>query len=460
MSRRKRNRKTQQQAPATNQPQTHSGHNPITARSRLASQAGQHFGGDRDLYEVMGYPRYLVPEDYKGVYLRQDIAGRLVDAFPDATWREHPEMRGDQAFVSAWEDLNRRLKIWRTFHRLDRLTGMGHYGVLFLGLDGAERPDMPAQASNYRLLYAQPHSERTAEITRWDDDPQSPRYGKPEMYRITTGTNWTGSGAGQKSLNVHHSRVIHVAEKALEDESIGTPRLERVWNRLMDLDKLLGGSAEMYWQNVAMMMAFMASADTELDPTSSEEIQGQLAEMQNRLRRALTLQGMEAENLAPGLQGANPGEHIDRQLDMIAGAIGVPKRILIGSERGELSSEQDENNWAARIDERRGQFTTPNVIEPFIAKGQALGFLPAGFEEVEWPESDTLGEKGRAEIADRKASAVQRYMGTPGSQMVVGIDEFRGWLGEEGDLPDEQLPDDLPEDDENVTAMWNRRNVR
>lgn len=439
-------------------PKANSQSSSLTPRRILAQQAGKHFGGDRDLYEVMGYPRHLTPEDYADDYLRQDIAARIVDAYPDATWREPPEVKGDQAFVSAWIDMDRKHSIWRTFHRLDRLTGMGHYGVLVFGLDGGENMEQPAEGTDYDLLYLQPHSERTAEVIRWEDNPQSSRYGMPLLYRITTGTNWTGAGAGQKSMTVHHSRVIHVAERALEDISIGTPRLERIYNRLMDLDKLLGGSAEMYWQNVAMMMAFLADADAEIQPKDRDEMKAQFEEMQNGLRRFLTLQGTDAKNLAPGLQGSDPGSHIDKQIDIIAGASGIPKRILLGSEAGELASSQDENNWAARISERREQFAGPTIVEAFIGKCQRLGVLPRGFTEIEWPEADTLGESGRAEIAHRKAQALQAYLSTSGGDFIVRPDEFRAWLGEDP-MPEPET-DDLDESDPQVVSMMERRGGR
>lgn len=421
------------------------------SRRRLQSAAGVHMDGQRDLYEVMGYPRTLTVESYADVYSRQDIAGRIVDAFPDATWREVPDFKATQAFVDKWKALDKRVKLWRAFHRLDRLMNIGHYGVMVLGLDGGEPMSEPADGSDYDLLYVQPHGERTAEITQWESDPNSPRFGQPKMYRIRTGTNWTGVGGGERVINVHHSRTIHVAERALEDISIGIPRLERIYNRLMDLDKLLGGSAEMYWQNVAMIMAFIAQADSEIEPTDREEMKEQLEEMQNRLRRFLTLQGVDAKNLAPSMQGASPGEHIEKQIDVIAGASGIPKRILIGNEAGELASSQDETAWAARIAERREQFATPTILEAFIGKGQRLGFLPDGFDDAEWPEADTLGETGRAEVALKKSQAVQAFSSAAGATLLVSEDEFRGWLGEgpmeiandEEDLDEEELAAEL-----------------
>ena len=424
-------------------------------RRQLVQQAGQHFGGDRDLYAVMGYPTEITIEQYFATYLRQDIAGRIVDAYPDATWRKPPELKAEAEFLAVWHDLDKSLQLWRALHRLDRLTNLGHYGVLFLGLDGGEHTATPARGADYSLLYVQPHSERTAAIVAWEDDPRSPRFGLPKRYRITTGVNWTGSGAGQKTIEVHHTRVIHVAEKALEDVSIGTPRLQRGFNRLMDLDKLLGGSAEMYWQNAAMLLAFIADAGADWEPEEKEDMAGQLEDMQNGLRRALRLRGMSVSNVAPGLQGATPGDHVDKQLDMIAGAYGIPKRLLTGNESGELASSQDENSWNGRVAERKEQHASPNIIEPFISTGQQLGFLPAGFGRVHWPEQAALGEKDRAAVALTKAQALQAYLSTPGAELVVSGGTFREWVGEATTLPVVEEDEPLDETDDEVAAQFN-----
>lgn len=423
---------------------------PLPSRSRLANLAGMSFDGQRDLYSTMGYPRHLTVEDFFDIYLRQDIAGRIVDAYPDATWREPPTIAIEKSpLQDSFDKLEKKHSIWRTLHRLDRLSGIGHYGVLLLGLDGGEplhEPVIPGKS--YELIYARPHSERTAQITRWDDNPNSPRFGKPMLYSITSGVNWTGAGAGfQRIIQVHHSRVMHIAERPLEDESIGTPRLERIWNRLMDLDKLLGGSAEMYWQNVAMLIQLDAATDVEWDPEEAEVLAGQVEEMQHNLRRWLRTRGVTANNIAPGLQGNDPSTMIEKLIDVVAGATGIPKRILLGTEAGELGSSQDENNWSGRIQERREQFAGPSVIEPFIQKMQSLGVMPRDEMKVEWPESDNLGEEARATIAATKATALAHYANTPGAELIISPAEFRYWLGEEGPMPefeeDEELASDL-----------------
>lgn len=426
---------------------------PITTRRNLAGLAGQHFSGDRDLYQTMGYPRHLDAQDYVDVYLRQDIAARIVDAYPDATWREPPEITGNKALAEAWGALNRTMHLWRGLHRADRLTGLGHYGAIVLGLDGGQPMQEPVTGTDFRLIYTQPHSERTAQVIRWDDDPTSPRYGKPLLYRVTTGVNWTGAGAGQKTVTVHHSRVIHLAERALEDESIGTPRLERIWNRLMDLDKLLGSSAEIYWQNSAMIMQLKADLEVQWEPEEQAALATQIDEMQNGLRRWLRTRGVEASNIAPGLQGSDASNTIDCLIDIIAGAKGIPKRILLGSEAGELASSQDENNWSGRVAERREQFAGPTVAAPFIKRLQKYGILPGGEFELQWPESDTLGEAGRADIALKSAQAISTYANSPGAELLVSPDEFRKTMGY--DTPAPPLVEDEPIDEGEAVVQFN-----
>ncbi|HLU48832.1 MAG TPA: hypothetical protein VK116_12140, partial [Planctomycetota bacterium] len=131
-----------------------------TIRSIYARLAGQHFNGDRDLYDVCGYPRHIGPEEYLGAYLRGDLAARIVDAYPDATWREPPTVKrdgtnegDDDDFSKAIEELDEKFGFWSVLSRLDRLAGLGHYGVLLVGLDGGVPLDQPVEGGGFRLLY-------------------------------------------------------------------------------------------------------------------------------------------------------------------------------------------------------------------------------------------------------------------------------------------------------------------
>lgn len=443
----------------------------LLSRSMLARRAGQHFDGDRDLYKTMGYIRTLTAEDYLSQYLRGDIAGRIIDAYPDATWREPPVVSAADEdggkFADAVHELDERIGLWSRLARADRLANIGHYGVILCGFDGGDPLWSPLRGNDRRLIYLKPHSEVTAEISKWDNDPSSPRYGKPEMYNITIGSGRTSGVSGITTgvstiVRVHWTRVIHIAEKPLDDDSIGLPRLERVFNRLMDVDKLLGSSAEIFWNNAAGLWALKADPELEWDPEDKKELEEQLQEMSHGLRRWLRLRGIEPENIAAPI--ADPRNFVEGLLDVIAGATGIPKRILVGSERGELSSEQDENNWAGRVNERRATHAIPNIVRPLLDMLILRGALPkpaGGRYNVEWEGSDSLGEETRARIADIRASALQKYMNTLGAEEIVPPREFRAiWLGLEPEPDADFLRDmddrPLDETDPVVADEFNR----
>lgn len=417
-------------------------------RNLLSKLAGQQFGGERDLYEVLGYPLTLTPHDHHARYRRGDIASRIVDAFPSATWREPPEIEGDPLAVQEFWSLAEQHNLFKMFHRLDRLMNLGHYGVLLLGLDGDTPMSEPA-GTDHNLLYVKPHGERTAQVIRWDDDTSSPRFGLPIMYQISVGVAADqGIGTGRRILHVHHSRVLHVAESPLEDEVIGKPRLEPIWNRLMDLDKVLGSGAETYWQNAAKTTAYIADKDVEWDPEEREDIERQLEELSHGLRRDLRLRGVNPSVLSTAT--SDPSPNVSALLDIIAGTLAIPKRILVGSERGELSSAQDESNFASRITERREQWAVPVVLIPFARKLQAVGVIPPGPFNPLWPQQDSLGEEAKAGVAVSKTNALKNWASTPGAEIVVSPGELRGWLSLEGELPpgSSDFEPDLEGDDE------------
>src|SRR5690606_4939973 len=107
-----------------------------------------------------------------------------------------------------------------------------------------------------------------------------------------------------------------------------------------------------------------------------------------------------------------------------------------------------------RIAERREQFAGPEVIEAFMNAGQRLGFIPRGDFKIVWPESDTLGESGRADVALKKAQALQSYTSSIGADMIIPPQLFRQWLGESPDMtPDGE--DLLPEEATGVIEQFN-----
>ena len=392
----------------------------LMERLAFASQAGLQFGGKRDLYTVFGYKKSLVFADYVAKYLRQDIAKRIVNAPASATWRTPPIVTGPVGFDEKWNSVISKQKVWKQLERADKLAGLGNYSTILLGISDDTAMDRPIiKKLDNELLYMQPYAQPNAEILEIDADVNSPRFGLPLMYRISTqdpltvigGLNTTGGLAKtirSTQFPVHYSRIIHVAEDALENNFLGTPRLEAVFNLLDDLLKVSGGTSEAFWLTVNRGMQANIDKDAELSPEDASALADELEEYQHQLRRWIRTRGVEIKNL--GSEVPNPKETFDMIISMISGTTGIPRRILTGSEAGQLASDQDRANWADRINERRVNFVEPNMLTPTIMALSEAGVLPELTENdltYKWPpnfqmtpleQAQTMAQKARASI--------------------------------------------------------------
>ena len=89
------------------------------------------------------------------------------------------------------------------------------------------------------------------EIIKTDSEPASSRFGLPEFYQLQT-IDVDGSHRKKvqiKSHVVHYSRIVHMAEGALDSTIEGMSALEQPWNALTDKNKTRGSSAEAYYRN-------------------------------------------------------------------------------------------------------------------------------------------------------------------------------------------------------------------
>ncbi|MGE0366956.1 MAG: phage portal protein [Phycisphaerales bacterium] len=426
-------------------------------RSRLAAFMGWSHGGARDLYSSFGYPRVVPTEALEAMYLRNDIANRIISAAPGATWRAAPVIRDDQGdsaeegsdsyspFVHAVEDLFDKHRIFHFIQRADRLSGIGRFGVLLMGFRDGKKLDEPLEKGNAPLLYLQPYGELQTNITQFDVDEKSPRFGRPIYYNVQQGAASGEKTVQTKSLRVHWTRIIHLAEFVDSNDVYGTPRLLPVYNRMMDLEKVMGGGAETYWLNARQGLAITTDKESQLTEDILKDMKTQIDDFEHHLRRTLAMQGVTATQLNATF--VDPGPFVDRLLDLIAGTVGIPKRILVGSERGELGGDNDENNWNSRIDERRTNFATPAIIQPLVTRLIETGNLPQprGVWWTEWPEAAALGPEAIARIGQTRAATLSAYLAAPGADMVVPPQEFRtDFLG----LPPESEYDDPILDEE------------
>lgn len=417
----------------------------LLSRKQLAASYGKSFQGQRDLYQVLGYPQVLTFQDFYASYDRGDIAQRIVDAPAITTWRRKPVISNDgdpstfTEFEIAWAQLVQDRKVFHYLERVDKLSGIGEYGALLIGTDDVRtqddfaRPMARLRHGTKSILYLTPLTQIFAEVQTTDSDPASERYGLPETYAVqisqTNNLESQNTIARNAKIPVHWSRIIHIAEGLRDNDIYGTPRLKHVMNRLYDVEKIAGGSAEIFWQAAKRIMVLQAR-----DGYSAVDGDDQLTEMMDEmihgLRRVIDVQGYEVKTLENS--DVKPDEAFRVSLALISSATGIPQRILIGSEEGKMASEQDETNWNSRITDRQINWAEPTILRAFIdrmVKAKGLPDPGNGYV-VTWPSLFELSDKEKAQVGLLNARAMAQYCGVAGgniefSQQVMPVEEFR-----------------------------------
>lgn len=460
----------------------------------------------------------LTPEFYREWYDRCEYAARVVDVFPDECWKSSPEVYEDEdaevetPFEYAWKVLCRRLRgnsffqdekgnpIWEILQRADKMSGIGSFGVILLGLDdgkdlrepadfddtpsieeyGADMKDKEGEEEEIeetervvknlyktdgageleeenseeepeseiedveeqpeyiepsrKLLFIRVFDQSLVQVNTWNTDTKSERYALPESYLLTLGdprddlSGQLGMPSTQ-SVQVHWTRILHIAENPMSNDLFGVPRMRPVFNRLCDIRKVLGGDAEGWWQCSSPRISFethpQLGGDVDIDVA---DLQDQMEKLNNGLSKYLALSGIMVNPLAP--QVSDPTAHIDIQVDAICVKLGIPKRVFMGSERGELASSQDTDTWNSRLEARCNNYLTPRVIVPFIDRCIALGVLPRpeGYSVV-WPSLDKMTPVEQAAVSLQKTQAVAAYVAGGVNDVIKPMDFFTRLMG-------------------------------
>jgi hypothetical protein len=415
--------------------------------TRMRSMGATMFGGKRDFYEALGYNQTIDLPAIRTRYDRGDIAGRIVDAYPKSTWGGVAEIIEVEdpdtltTFEKACRALMSQVKMWSVFKRADILAGLGKYSVILIGAPGPDLTQELPRGKPGQVVYLTPYGEATASIATQEEDERNPRYGQPLLYELTSQSATKTAKAIVRK--VHWTRVIHIADNILDNDLAGTSRLEKVWNRLDDLDKIVGGGSEAFWKAVYQGMQIDVDKDMDLDDPSLTELKAQIDEFEHNMRRTMRTRGVKVTTL--GADTSDFSNNAGTVLDLISGACEVPQRILLGSERGELASTQDRENWHDRVNNRRTDWAEPYVVRPFIDRLIEYGYLPRPKEDywVVWPK---LGlNMTETSLIVERLSKVNTQMG----ETVITGDDVRdkvlGWdLLDPADV--HAIP--LPESDE------------
>jgi len=382
---------------------------------------------DRNINYECGYPETLTIFDYQAMFDREGVGARVVMLFPEECWNVTPEIvetedTQESKFEKAWKDLEQKHQIWHYLQRLDILCGIGQYGVLLLGINDGKDLSEPVEGNNKELIYLKPYSENYITIKETEIDTKSPRYGHPTVYGLKS---LNKQGQLDSTLReIHWTRIIHVADNALNSDIFGEPRMRPVFNRLWDIRKIMAGSGEMFWKGGFPGYAFEVSPERHepLSTDEKEELREEFLKYSNGLQRYLAVTGVSAKSLSP--QVADPTAHFTTHVKAISLTMGVPYRVFLGSEEAKLASTTDTKTWHRRVEKRQVGFITPSIVRPFIDRISSFGIIeaPEGYEVV-WPRLDELDEKEQSQIAKDTTEAMSKYVSS-GADVLMPPEQF------------------------------------
>lgn len=419
----------------------------LIERIQLAQRVGLQYEGARDLYQIFGYKKVVTADDFLSKYQRQDIATRIIDAPPSATW-SNPPIIENKALNDEWIALDRSVKLWNAMYRADRLARLNTFSVLLFGFDDTTNMKRPLNTEGVKeLLYIRAVGARLVREITFEDSVRNKRFGLPKMYRIEFDDPKTKSVSagqlsikGQRDLEVHHSRIVHVVENSLEDQIFGTPIMEKVYNLLDDLLKVAGGTSETYWLQGRGGIQANVDSEMEIAPDDAAALSDEIDEYMHQLRRFIRTRGVDLNVLDTRVP--NPKEVFNMIIALISGTTGIPKRILVGAEAGQLASEQDRANWAERIEERRSLFCEPIMLEPTVDLLQTSGLLSEGMVEFNWPSAFIQNplEEGQTKAQTARAIGnISRQTGNKVPMQLTSREEAREIIGLEGDLDESEI---------------------
>jgi len=397
----------------------------ISSEGTITRWLGQQYGGDRDVHKVLGYPNLddeTALERYRARYEYQDIASRIVDVFPEETWKNPPEVVDETEGESEFERVANRLLsggLTRQFRRLDKAQRLGEYGLMVIGFDDGQPLEEPVQVSaisgvddvSFYNIFSQRNVddwELGKESNEFPKKPEDERYNKPVRYYVDFG-DVDADNQDDDFEWVHWSRVIHVAGGALETDLKGEPALKKIFYRLIDREKVIGASAEMFWSGADEKIIANVNEDFALqqydDQGERDDFKQQLESLLHDMQKYIVSSGMEYEVI--GGQEVDPAGVVDTIDSAIAAATGLPKNKLTGNETGERSTTMDRNNWFDTISSRQTNLAEPQFVRQTIDRFLEFDILPSPAESdyaVTFPD---LFEPSESDIADTQSTRAQ-----------------------------------------------------
>lgn len=417
------------------------------------------------LWDEFGYPDSLEFDRYYRAYERNAVAYAAVHKLLESCWMDNPTIiDGEEAKeatkTTAWEKAVTKLmkKHWPKIKDADRRNLVGRYSALLIQFRDGREWNQPVDRAvvgrlkDKAIVKLIPAWESQVKPGNFDTDTLSETYGQPVSYNFNEQpVGDDGTYGPVRGVTVHPERIIILCEGAEDDNILsGVPFLRAGYNKLLDLEKVSGGSAEGFLKNASRQLGIAFDSNTNMESLGKmakeagykdlgEALNDKVAKMNRGTDAALVMQAGTPSVLS--VAPADPKPTWEVTANEFAASIQCPFTILFGQQTGRLASDEDKTDWAKRCNGRRWGFMT-SVIETLLERFWIFGVIDAPSSgEVTLAWSDLLAPSEKEKVANMQAMATvakdtQQAFGTP----AVEPNEVRA-VGELEPLPDVETPD-------------------
>ena len=231
--------------------------------------------------------------------------------------------------------------------------------------------------------------EFTVQSSDEDKDPKSTRFGLPEFYTLSQGS---------QRVRVHYSRVIHFSTRLLDHAYRGLSVLEPIYDDLTVLRNIRWGMGQtMVRYGGGFPDVLLKGKDAE---KIDEFIMGKQMETVNARTYFVHSENQELEFKGVAGESLDPEKYYVPIMESISAGSGIPMAILRGAQAGALTgSEVNEREYFKLISDAQSRYE-PGVralIDMLIECGQIRWFynVPKKYR-ISWGGGFEVNEKDKA----------------------------------------------------------------
>jgi hypothetical protein len=316
----------------------------VVLRADAYVNAMSGFGGSRDPLQRTTFAAEYVPgqAELEQMYRFFWLVRRIVDLLPGDACREGIEITTEDEDLGA--DLYRRMDELLVWERLEEALRMARlYGgsIVLLGAVDGQAPETPLSIERVQKVACLTVLDRwQLTIHKTFDDPLSPDFGQPELYRINA---VTAAATGTRDSIVHASRVIRFggawlpARLRQQNQGWDDSIIVAINQNLKQFGVSIQSAAVLFQDFITKVLKIPNLAQLIADgeeATLMARIQYAVGQMSSV---GVSLIGQDEEFAKVQTPITGLVELLDKFMDLTAAAVGIPKTRLFGQQLGTLA---------------------------------------------------------------------------------------------------------------------------